>query len=125
VVVPASLHVFGPSAPAPSVSTGEASVSATEVKLSGVVNPETENLSLPASYRFEYATEAEYLAGCKESGSVLRPEVEWEASCARFTHSVPASAVSVGTGTTGVPASAAAAEWSGKGYALPLPDRGL
>ena len=98
------LDVFGPSAPAPSVSTGEATVSATEVTLSGVVNPESG--SLPASYRFEYATEAEYLAGCKESGSVLRPEVEWEASCGRFTNVVSASAVSVGTGTTGVPASA-------------------
>ena len=82
------------------MSTGEAAVSATEVKLEGVVNPETENPSLPASYRFEYATEAEYKADCGNT-----PEVEWEATCGRFTNVVPASAVSVGTGRTGVPVS--------------------
>ena len=93
------LDVFGAAAPAPSVSTGEASVSATEVTLSGVVNPESG--SLPASYQFEYATEAEYDAGCENHQEVL-----WEGLCGRFTHVVPALAVSVGTGTTGAPVSA-------------------
>jgi hypothetical protein len=98
------LDVFGAAAPAPSVSTGEASVSATEVKLSGEVNPESG--SLPASYEFEYATEAEYDENCNFTPTEKLPEVLWEGLCASFTHSVPASAVSVGTGTTGVPASA-------------------
>ena len=95
-----SLDVFAASSEAPSVSTGEVSgVSQTGVTLAGVVNPES--TSLPASYVFEYASEAEYAEECGG-----RPEVLWEGLCGRFTHVVPVSPVSVGTGTAGVPVGA-------------------
>ena len=95
-----SLDLFAGPAVAPSVTTGEVSaVSQNGVTLTGVVNPES--ASLPASYVFEYATAAEYGGGCRKE-----PEVLWEGLCGRFTHVVPASPVSVGTGTVGVPVSA-------------------
>ena len=94
------LDLFGVAVAAPSVSTGEVSgLSQTGVRLEGVVDPES--ASLPASYQFEYASEAEYSAACEKE-----PEVLWEGLCGRFTHVVPASAVSVGTGSTGVSVSA-------------------
>jgi hypothetical protein len=92
-----NMDVFGPSAPAPSVTTGGVSdVLPRSAVLSGVVNPESG--SLPASYQFEYATEEEYSAPCKIYA--IPAEAEWESSCGRFTHKFPASPVVVGTGTS-------------------------
>ena len=98
-----TVDLFGAPVVAPGVSTGEVSgLSQTGARLEGVVDPESG--SLPASYQFQYATEAEYAAGCEE-----KPDVLWEGLCASFTKAEPASAVNVGTGSAGVPVSAVVA----------------
>ena len=94
------LDLFGAGVPAPGVSTGEVSgLSQTGATLEGVVDPESG--LLPASYQFQYASEAEYSEQCGRE-----PEVLWEGLCGSFMKAEPMSAVSVGTGSTGKPVSA-------------------